>query len=67
MAGFYGVVQFAEVGEGNLEWEPIIEQALASGAEHLLVEQDDTYGRDPFEALAISRANLVELGYGNLL
>lgn len=67
MSGFYGVVQFAEVGEGNLEWEPIIEQALASGAEHLLVEQDDTYGRDPFEALAISRTNLVELGYGHLL
>ncbi|MHA6513282.1 sugar phosphate isomerase/epimerase family protein [Tessaracoccus sp. Z1128] len=67
MSGFYGVVQFAEVGEGNLEWQPIIEQAIASGAEHLLVEQDDTYGRDPFESLAISRANLVELGYGHLL
>lgn len=67
MAAFTGLVQFAEVGEGNLEWRPIIEQALASGAEHLLVEQDDTYGRDPFESLALSRANLVELGYGHLL
>lgn len=66
MSAFTGVVQFAEVGEGNLDWTPIIEQALASGAEYLLVEQDDTYGRDPFDSLAISRANLVALGYGAL-
>ncbi len=66
MAAFTGVVQFAEVGEGNLEWRPIIDQALASGAQYLLVEQDETYGRDPFESLAISRANLVRLGYADL-
>jgi sugar phosphate isomerase/epimerase len=66
MRDFLGVVQFAEVGEGNLDWEPVIEQALASGAEYLLVEQDDTYGRDPFESLVISRANLVAMGYGDL-
>jgi sugar phosphate isomerase/epimerase len=66
MAAFVGVVQFAEVGEGNLDWPSIIEQSLASGAEYLLVEQDDTYGRDPFESLRISRDNLVALGYGSL-
>lgn len=67
MAAFGNLVQFAEVGEGTLEFAAIIEQALASGAEHLLVEQDDTYGRDPFESLAISRRNLVDLGYEQLL
>ena len=66
MAAFTGVVQFAEVGEGTLPWQPIIDQAIRSGAEYLLVEQDDTYGRDPFESLAISRAHLVDLGYGDL-
>lgn len=60
-------VQFAEVGAGNLEWGPIIEAGLAAGAEYLFIEQDDTYGRDPFESLASSRAALVELGYERLL
>lgn len=63
MSAFLGVVQFAEVGEGSLDWPAIIGQAEASGAEYLLVEQDDTYGRDPFESLRISRDNLVAMGY----
>ncbi len=66
MSAFTGVVQFAEVGQGNLDWVAIIEQALAGGAEYLLVEQDDTYGRDPFESLAMSRDHLLSLGYGSL-
>jgi sugar phosphate isomerase/epimerase len=67
MQAFTGVVQFGEVGEGNLEWNEIIEQALASGAEYLFIEQDDQYGRDPFDCLRISRDNLVALGHENLL
>ena len=39
---------------------------LASGAEYLLVEQDDTYGRDPFESLSMSRDHLLGLGYDAL-
>jgi sugar phosphate isomerase/epimerase len=66
MHAFTGVVQFGEVGEGNLEWTEIIDQALASGAEYLLIEQDDQYGRDPFDCLQTSRDNLVALGYENL-
>ncbi len=66
MAAFMGVVQFAEVGAGNFDWKPIIDQALASGAEYLFVEQDDTYGRDPFESLAMSRDHLREIGFGEL-
>lgn len=64
---FIDVVQFGEVGEGSLEWVEIIDQALASGAEHLLIEQDDQYGRDPYDCLQTSRDNLVELGYAELL
>jgi sugar phosphate isomerase/epimerase len=66
MAAFQGVVQFAEIGEGNLDFPAIIEQALSSGARYLLIEQDDQYGRTPFDCLATSRDNLIRLGYGEL-
>ncbi|WNB87232.1 sugar phosphate isomerase/epimerase [Cellulomonas sp. ATA003] len=66
MGAFKDVVQFAEVGQGTLDWPAIVEQALTSGAEYLFVEQDDTYGRDPFESLAMSRDHLVSLGYSHL-
>ena len=42
---------------------PVIEQALASGAEYLLVEQDDLYGRDAYDCLADSMAHIRSLGY----
>jgi len=61
------IVQFAEVGQGTLDWRPVIEQAIASGAEHLLIEQDRTYGRDIWESLAMSREHLVSLGYEALI
>jgi sugar phosphate isomerase/epimerase len=66
MQAFTGVVQFGEVGEGNLDWTEIIPQAIASGAEYLLIEQDEQYGRDPFDCLQTSRDNLVALGYETL-
>jgi sugar phosphate isomerase/epimerase len=60
---FYNLVEFAEVGEGNLPIKECIEAGLAGGSEYFLIEQDDTYGRDPFESLKISRDNLIKLGY----
>jgi sugar phosphate isomerase/epimerase len=63
---FQGVVEFAEVGEGNLDFPAIIEQSLESGAKYLLIEQDQQYGRTPFDCLATSRDNLIRLGYGEL-
>lgn len=66
MAAFTGIVQFAEVGEGNLDFPAIIERALDTGVQHMLVEQDDLYGRTPLECLATSRAHLVKLGYAHL-
>lgn len=66
MAAFTGIVQFAEVGEGNLDFPAIIDAALATGVQHLLVEQDDLYGRDALDCLTTSRDNLRAMGYAHL-
>lgn len=60
------IVQFAEVGEGSLDFNSIIEHSLAAGAEYLLVEQDELYGRTVWESLQISYDNLVALGHADL-
>jgi len=54
--------RFAPVGEGNLDWPAILAAAQAGGVEYCLVEQDECYGMDPFEALTISYRNLRALG-----
>ena len=62
-AAFLATVQFAEVGEGNLPMKAIIDAGLAAGSEYFLVEQDELYGRDPYDCLKTSRDNLFKLGY----
>lgn len=64
-AAMNNIVEFAEVGEGTLDIPACIEAGLAGGSEYFLVEQDMTYGRDPFESLKISHDNLVKMGYGD--
>jgi sugar phosphate isomerase/epimerase len=54
--------RFAEIGEGNLNWDAIIEACREGGVEYALVEQDTCYDRDPFESMAISYRNLQEMG-----
>jgi sugar phosphate isomerase/epimerase len=66
MTEFKNVVQFAEVGEGNLDFASIIPAAQAAGAEYLLVEQDELYGRTVWEALQTSYDNLIALGQAEL-
>jgi sugar phosphate isomerase/epimerase len=66
MAEFKNVVQFAEVGEGNLDFAAIIPAAQAAGAEYMLVEQDELYGRTVWEALQTSYDNLLALGHADL-
>lgn len=61
------LVQFAEVGEGTLDFASIVPTSIAAGAQYLLVEQDQLYGRTVWEALQTSHDNLVELGFGDLL
>lgn len=60
---FSNLVQFAEVGAGNIPFGPVIEQALTSGAQYLLVEQDELYGRDAYDCLTDSLAHIRSLGY----
>ncbi len=60
--GTDGEPRMTEVGEGNLNWDAIIQACCDGGVEQALVEQDHCYGRDPFEALAISFRNLKAMG-----
>ncbi|REE85387.1 sugar phosphate isomerase/epimerase [Paenibacillus taihuensis] len=53
---------FAEIGEGNLNWAAIIEACREIGVEWYVVEQD-TCQRDPFESLAISYKALQQWVY----
>ena len=66
MGHFKDVVQFAEVGEGNLDFASIVPAAIDAGAKYLLVEQDQLYGRGVFDVLQTSYDNLVSLGFTNL-
>lgn len=53
----------APIGEGNMDYPAIIEKLLACGkTEYALVEQDDCYGRDPFDCLKASYHALRSLG-----
>ncbi|WP_426226947.1 sugar phosphate isomerase/epimerase family protein [Pseudarthrobacter sp. DSP2-3-2b1] len=65
MQEFKNVVQFAEVGEGNLDFPAIIAAAEAAGAQYMLVEQDELYGRTVWEALQTSHENLVAMGFSD--
>ncbi|CAM3692484.1 sugar phosphate isomerase/epimerase [Occultella aeris] len=66
MKAFSEVVQFAEVGEGTLDFRAIVEQSVANGVKYMFVEQDQLYGRDVFDALKTSYDNLVDLGFADL-
>ncbi|WP_251024710.1 sugar phosphate isomerase/epimerase [Arthrobacter sp. ISL-65] len=65
MQEFKNVVQFAEVGEGNLDFPSIIPAAQSAGAQYLLVEQDELYGRTVWEALQTSYDNLIAMGFSD--
>lgn len=54
--------RMAPVGYGELDFEKIIASAEGAGAKSLLVEQDHTYGEDPFECLTKSYKYLKSLG-----
>ena len=52
---------FAEVGEGNINWPPIVQACRDAGVEYVIVEQDTCKGC-PFDSIKISYDNLVKLG-----
>lgn len=63
MAEFRDIVQFAEVGQGNMDWPKLLPAAKDAGADYFFVEQDETYGRDPYDCLADSRDYLKGIGW----
>ena len=65
MDRFVNTIQFAEVGEGNLDIPAIIDAGLESGAQYFLVEQDEQYGVDPLQCLKTSAENLRAMGYSD--
>jgi sugar phosphate isomerase/epimerase len=62
-AHFVNLAQFAEVGQGNMNWPALLPAAEKAGAEYFLIEQDDTYGRDPIDCIRDSREYLRSIGY----
>ncbi|GHV36093.1 sugar phosphate isomerase [Spirochaetia bacterium] len=51
--------QYAEIGEGNLEWDEIIPLCKAQNIPYAVIEQDADFLVDPFESLALSRQFLL--------
>ena len=66
MENFGKITEFAELGQGSLPMKEIVEAGLEAGSEYFLIEQDDTYGRDPFESLEMSRDHLYSLGFKDM-
>jgi len=51
--------QFAEIGQGNLDWDEIIPLCKSTGIPCAAIEQDGDWLEDPFESLAMSRKFLL--------
>ena len=54
--------RMAPIGSGNLNWPRIIEACKELGVEHVFIEQDNSYGEDPFICLKKSYDYLHSLG-----
>jgi len=51
--------QFAEIGQGNLDWDEIIATCKSTGITCAAIEQDADWQTDPFTSLAMSREFLL--------
>ena len=58
-----GEKRMAPVGEGELDWDDIIEACNESGVEYAYVEQDNCYEEDPFECMKRSYEFLTKKGF----
>ena len=59
---YEGEVRMAPVGEGNMNFEGILQACEDANAQYLLVEQDDCYDEDSFACLKKSYQNLKAMG-----
>ena len=55
--------KMAVVGEGNINFDRVFDQAEAAGTRFMLVEQDDCNGEDPIECLRRSYLYLKSCGF----
>ena len=58
----YRPILFAPVGEGNLNWKPILDICKANNVRSYAIEQDNCYGRDPFDCVTSSFNFLKKMG-----
>lgn len=54
--------RFAAVGTGNLDWKNIIKVCESFNNKMYVIEQDNCYGKDPFECVKTSFLNLNKFG-----
>ena len=57
-----GEQRYAPIGKGIIDFEKVIEKALELNVEYAFVEQDKSYGEDPFDCLKQSYEYLTSLG-----
>lgn len=55
-------INFAPVGEGNLNWVEIIRTCKNNNVLSYAIEQDECYGRDPFDCVKSSFDYLTKIG-----
>lgn len=58
--------KFASVGEGNIDFERILDNKELSGMKYYFVEQDATYKRTPMEAIKVSHKGLQKFGFDKI-
>ncbi len=59
----HGVFEFRPVGHGDQNFPPILEASIEAHSKWVVVEQDQSVGRTPMEAIAMSREYLKSLGW----
>ena len=54
--------RFAAVMDGNLDFTSILTACRKAGIQYAMIEQDESYDRDPFDELTLSARNLLNAG-----
>jgi len=58
-----GIFEFRPVGLGMQDWQSILDASVEAGAGWVIVEQDESYERNPVDSIEISRKYLQLLGW----